>query len=158
MEEYEYSFKVSSIKPFINYCERNDYEKGNIEKQHRIVYENKYSKDIIARITTNQIGKKKQTVFDCKNVGERNKELKISSESIPMMITNKNKKEIESVLEVLNFYIAADLYRTRYIYIKDGVKFEIDEYISPEMKVVAIEGNRKSVDKIYKEIESLFKR
>ena len=27
MEEYEYSFKVSNLKPYIEYYEKNDYKK-----------------------------------------------------------------------------------------------------------------------------------
>ena len=27
MEEYEYSFKVTDLKPYIDYCETNNYEK-----------------------------------------------------------------------------------------------------------------------------------
>lgn len=42
MEEYEYSFKVSSIKPYIEYCENNNYEKVSEVTQNRVVYENKH--------------------------------------------------------------------------------------------------------------------
>lgn len=58
--EYEYSFKVSSIKPYIEYCEQNNYEKKSITFQNRIVYENKHSENIIARITTKEKDGKKQ--------------------------------------------------------------------------------------------------
>lgn len=27
MEEYEYSFKVNNLKSYIDYCEKNNYEK-----------------------------------------------------------------------------------------------------------------------------------
>ena len=40
----------------------------------------------------------------------------------------------------------------RYVYEKGGVKFEIDDYIRPQMKVVAIEGNKDEVDKVYNEL------
>ena len=67
MEEYEYSIKVDSIKPIIDYCERNNYKLKSIIKQNRIVYENNYSKDIIARITTSYEDDKTTCFFDCKN-------------------------------------------------------------------------------------------
>ena len=49
MEEYEYSFKVDSIKPYIDYCEKNSYKKS-INVQNRIVYENIHNRNIIAVI------------------------------------------------------------------------------------------------------------
>lgn len=154
MQEYEYSFKVSSIKPYIEYCEQNNYEKKSITFQNRIVYENKYSENIIARITTKDKDGKKTVLFDCKNVGESHKDLKISGESIPMKITRNNKKIIDSILEVLDFYEAANNTRTRYVYEKNGVKFEIDDYVTPKMQVVALEGSKEEVDIVYKELKS----
>lgn len=53
-----------------------------------------------------------------------------------------------SVLDVLNFKLVADNFRTRYVYIKDDIMFEIDDYISPKMKVVAIEGEKNKVEKL----------
>ncbi len=152
MKEYERSFEVKSIKPYLKYCNDNNYEKKGENWQNRIVYENKYSEDIIARITTKKVNGKKQTIFDCKNVGKRDKNLKVSNESIPILINNKNKESIASVLNVLGFFKAADNTRTRYEYVKDNVKFEIDDYSSPKMQVVAIEGEEKEVEKIYKDI------
>ena len=155
MEEYEYSFKVKSIKPYIDYCEKNNYELEDITKQNRIVYENRYSEDIIARITTAVKHGKKTCVFDCKNVGKRDESLKISSESKEMKVTKGNREQIESILNVLNFYEAANNKRKRYIYKKDGVKFEIDDYTSPVMCVVGIEGERNKVDKVYEELKDI---
>ena len=37
-EEYEYSFKVKDIKPYIDYCINNDYEKTGESSQTRILY------------------------------------------------------------------------------------------------------------------------
>jgi hypothetical protein len=94
-------------------------------------------------------------VFDCKNVGEEHKNLKISNESIPMAITDNNRDAINSVLEVLDFYVAANNVRNRYVYEKESVKFEIDDYIEPKAQVVAIEGEKSAVDKVYKEIQKI---
>lgn len=158
MEEYEYSFKVPSIKPYIEYCENNNYEKVNEVTQNRVVFENKHSKNIIARITTKIDGDKKYTLFDCKNVNKEDRDLKISSESLPIEVTNDNEKSIYSMLEVLDFYEAAKNYRTRYIYKKDGVTFEIDNYIEPKMQVVGIEGKRSEVDKVYNNLKELINK
>lgn len=38
------------------------------------------------------------------------------------------------------------------MYIKKEVTFELDKYSSPLMNIVAIEGKKEEVDKIYKEI------
>lgn len=153
MQEYEYSFKVLSIKPYIEYCEKNNYKKESITFQNRIVYENKHSENIIARMTTKKKDGKKTILFDCKNVGESHKNLKISDESIPMKITKGNRKIIDSILEVLDFYEAANNTRTRYVYEKKGVKFEIDDYVTPKMQVVALEGTKQEVDVVYKELK-----
>lgn len=155
MEEYEYSFKVKSIKPYVEYCEKNNYKLEDITKQNRIVYENRYSEDIIARITTTVKQGKKTCVFDCKNVGQRDKALKISSESEQMKVTKGNREQIKSILNVLNFYEAANNNRKRYIYKKNGVKFEIDNYTSPKMCVIGIEGEKNKVDKVYEELRDI---
>ena len=152
MEEYEYSFKVESIKPYIDYCKKNNYKEISVNKQNRVVYENKNSESIIARLTTKIINDKKEVIFDCKNVGRNDNDLKVSKESLPMKVTKNNQKQIESVLEVLDFYEAANNIRTRYIYEKDNVKFEIDDYESPKMQVVAIEGIKDEVDNVYKDL------
>ena len=152
MKEYEYSFKVKSIKPFIGYCKEKGYEKVSEVTQNRIVYENKHTEDIIARITKRIIDGDEKAVFDIKNVGTRNENLKDSTESIPLTITEENTNIIYSMLGVQDFYEVANNYRTRYIYVKNGVKFEIDDYIRPKMQVIGIEGNKDVVDTIYNEI------
>ena len=152
MEEYEYSFKVKSIVPYIEYCKLNNYKLKKEVKQNRVVYENINNDKIIARITTEDKDNKKTKVINFKNLQEKNNKLKFSYETIPLQITNKNSKAIESILDVLEFKKASDLYRIRRVYEKDGVIFEIDEYKIPKMNVVAIEGLRDRVNKIYKEI------
>ena len=153
MEEYEYSFKVDNISFYIKYCEDNSYKLISKCIQNRIVYENIYNKDLIARITKENKDNKEITLFDCKNVSENNNLLKVSNESIPIEVTEYNKKEIYSLLDVLGFKETSNLERIRYEYILDDVKFEIDEYIKPKMSVVAIEGNRNKVDGIYKDVK-----
>lgn len=153
MKEYEYSFKVNDIKPFIEFCENNNYKKVAVTTQNRVVYENKHSENIIARITTKIIDERKSIVLDFKNVGQQHKELKISNESLPIAVTQDNSDALYSILEVLDFYVAANNDRTRYEYEKDGVLFEIDDYTNPKAQVVAIEGDKEKVDKVYEIIK-----
>lgn len=155
MKEYEYSFKVKSIAPYIDYCKNRDYEEIEIVKQNRKVYENRNSDHIIARLTTEEKNGERVTIFDCKNVGEKIKSLNISNESLPMQVREGDLEIIKSILNVLEFVEAANNFRTRYVYQKGGVKFEIDDYTSPKMKVVAIEGDESEVEAVYKEIMSM---
>ena len=157
MEEYEYSFKVSSIKPYIEYCEKNDYKKESEILENRKVYENKYNPNIIARITKTVIGLKEQIVFDCKNVKEERQDLKESQESIPLVFNKSDYSTIESILKTLEFKLVADNIRTRYVYKKNEVKFEIDDYKIPKAQVVAIEGNKEEVDQLYFKLKQIIK-
>ena len=104
MKEYEYSFKVESIQPYIKYCEDNKYKKKSVIKQNRIVFENKNNNHIIARITTEIQDDSEISLLDFKNVKNSNENLKISNESIPLKITKENKDAILSTLNVLEFY------------------------------------------------------
>ena len=153
MEEYEYSLKVDSIDPIVEYCKNKGYFLKEKVKQNRIVYENNYNRNVIARITTSIMDDKKTCIFDCKNIGISDKALKISNESLSLEVTKDNRKEIESILNILGFLESANNTRVRYVYEKDGVKFEIDDYSKPVMCVVGIEGERKKVDKVYHEIK-----
>ena len=157
MEEYEYSFKVSSIKPYIEYCEKNDYKKESEILENRKVYENKYNPNIIARITKTVIGLKEQIVFDCKNVKEERQDLKESQESIPLVFNKSDYSTIESILKTLEFKLVADNIRTRYVYKKNEIKFEIDDYKIPKAQVVAIEGNKEEVDQLYFKLKQIIK-
>ena len=51
-KEYEYSMKVKDIKPFINYCKKNNYNLINKTTQKRVLYRN--DNKILARVTTIQ--------------------------------------------------------------------------------------------------------
>ena len=154
MREYERTFKVKTIAPFIEYCKKNGYQEFDAVKQNRVVYHDQNCDHIIARITTDIIKGQEKIIFDCKNVNRINQNLNISSESIPLELNSENLKIIKSILDVLEFKVAADNLRTRYVFEKNDVKFEIDDYSRPEMKVVAIEGNEKLVETVYGEISS----
>lgn len=70
-------------------------------------------------------------------------------------VTN-NTEFVDSMLGMLNFSFHKELKRKRYVYFKDGVKFEIDNYTQPAMKVAAIEGEKEKVDKVYNELKKFF--
>jgi len=150
--EYEYSFKVEDIKPYINYCEENSFEKVKEFNQTRILYisDNK----ILARITTQEENGSIKTVLDFKDDNDSEEILKVSRETIPLVVTDENKEAVMSMLEIFGYKIKKELIRKRYVYKKDKVIFEIDDYTSPEvMHVIAIEGEKEQVDKIYNDIK-----
>ena len=155
MEEYEYSFAVKDITPYIEFCDNNGYEKVSVLKQNRVVYENKNLGNIIARITTTMLEGEETVVFDCKSIAVGDGNLKVSEESKEIIVTNENRDVILSMLEALGFCIVANNTRTRYDYKKGSVKFEIDDYIDPNMKVVAIEGERELVNTVYSVVKDL---
>ena len=99
--EFEHSFKVSDLKPFLAYCEENGYKKISQATQNRIVYENANDSKIIARLTTETTNNKTVTTLDFKNVNSKQGDLNISAESVPMIVDSKNK---EAVLSILNTY------------------------------------------------------
>lgn len=158
MEEYEYSFKVTDLTPYINYCEENGYRKEKPVLQNRKVYHNKKIINVIARLTTTVIDDRRKTTFDFKNITSRSKDLNVSFESQSLKVDESNRKFIMSMLDILDFDLNADNKRIRYVYSKDDVKFELDDYSKPKMYVFAIEGDKEAVDKVYKELEKLNKK
>lgn len=94
------------------------------------------------------------TVWDFKKVWKNDNLLKVSKESEAMVLDEAGIKIARSMLEVMDFEQSAYNLRTRYVFEKGDVKFEIDDYTRPEMKVVAIEGEKTQVDKVYQELVS----
>ena len=93
--------------------------------------------------------------FDLKDENDSKDVLKILRESGKIDVTN-NTEFVDSMLGMLNFSFHKELKRKRYVYFKDGVKFEIDNYTQPAMKVAAIEGEKEKVDKVYNELKKFF--
>ena len=129
---------------------KNGYKEKSIVKQNRKVFENKYNNDLLARLTTEEENGERITILDFKNVNFHKKGLSIANESKCLEVTEENRDFVESLLNVLEFYKSADNFRTRYVYEKDNIKFEIDDYTVPPMKVVAIEGEEREIKKVYK--------
>ena len=59
------------------------------------------------------------------------------------------------MLEILELNETKKLVRRRYVYIYNNVVFEIDKYTTPVMNVVAIEGEKEAVDKVYNDLKSV---
>ena len=152
-EEYEYSFKVRDIKDFVNYCMLNKYEKKDEYFQTRILYKN--GGPIMARVTENIYDDKVLKILNFKDDNLNDNDLKISKESKDLIINDDNQDFVYSLIEILNLTNRKILKRKRYVYEKNNVKFEIDEYIEPVMNVIAIEGLKENVDKVYKDLEEV---
>ena len=152
-KEYEYSSKVNDIKPFIEYCEKNGYKKEDEYNQTRILYRN--NDKLLARLTTDEVDGNKKVFLDLKDENESNDVLKVSRESGKIDVTN-NPEFVNSMIEMLKFNFHKELKRKRYVYIKNDVKFEIDNYTNPNMSVVGIEGKKESVDEVYQAVKKYF--
>lgn len=146
--EYEYSFNVTNIEEYINYCKNNNYRHLGTTKQTRTIYRN--SNGTIARITIEK-GKKIEKKLDFKEDKISDKDLVIRKESKAIKFNNLH--NCEDILCFLNYKKDNVLIRERYIYTNDKVKFEIDNYIEPKAMVVAFEGEKDAVDNVYKELE-----
>ena len=150
-EEIEYSFKVKDIKDFINYCITNKYKKTEESLQTRTLYKN--NGPFMARITENIQDDKGIKVLNFKDDNLSDNTLKISRESKDLIINEDNQDFVYSLIEILNLTNKKILKRKRYVYEKNNVKFEIDEYTKPLMNVIAIEGVKEEIDKVYKALE-----
>lgn len=152
-KEYEYSFKVKSIKEFVHYCSMNGYEKKEEYLQTRILYKN--GGPVMARVTENIYNDRSEKVLNFKDDNLNNKDLKISRESKDLIVNDENQEFVDSLIEILDLTNKKVLKRKRYVFEKNNVKFEIDEYIEPVMNVVAIEGLQEEVDVVYNELEDI---
>ena len=152
-KEYEYSFKVKDIKPFIDYCIDNNYQKNKEYEQIRLLYKN--GGKVMARITKNTYEDEVVEVLNFKDDNTDDSILKISRETKDLVITDENRSFVESLLEILDLKEVKKLVRKRYVYKKNNVLFELDNYSSPKMNVVAIEGIKDEVDVIYNELKGV---
>ena len=138
--EYEYSFKVKDLTKYLDYCKKNDYQLVEETNQERILYRN--ANKTIARMTTKIKDNKAKIYLDFKDDNDSDEILKVSRETIPLEVTDSNKKAVLSILDMLGYQKDKILVRNRWVYKKDKVTFEIDDYKEPQMKGVAIEGNK----------------
>ncbi len=109
----------------------------------------------MARITENEYEEKYEKILNFKDDNLNDKILKTSRESKDLIITKDNEEFVLSLIEILNLNTKKVLKRKRYVYEKENIKFEIDEYIEPLMNVIAIEGKKEEVDRVYKKLENI---
>ena len=151
-KEYEYSFKVKNIKPYIDYCENNNYELVEENKQVRTLY--KKEDKTMARITSKEKDGNIKLFLDFKEDLLSDEDLIESKESKALEFSDLD--SVESILDFLEYKKDIELFRTRIFYKKNKVIFELDSYEFPEkMYVVAVEGDKEEVDKVYEEIKKL---
>lgn len=150
MEEYEYSFKVKDLKPYYEYCDNNGFTLVSSNNQTRDLYIGK--ENILARITKTS----DNIILDFKYGDNSSEILHIRKESIPLEIKEKDLDAVLSIIDVLGYKQIEHLIRKRIVYEKGDVRFEIDEYTKPEiMMVVAIEGLKEEVDRVYDELKEI---
>lgn len=148
--EYEYSKKVDNLDKYIKYCIDNEYNLKEKINQTRIIY--RKNDNTIARITINKIDNNETKTLDFKEDKLSNEELIVRSESLPITFTKD--ENILSILDFLGYKKDNTLKRIRYVYEKDNVTFELDEYTYPEHTfVVSLEGNKNITDNIWNEIK-----
>ena len=151
--EKEYSFKVTSIAPFINYCVSNKYDFIEKTEQVRTLY--KKSDNTMLRLTVKKIGDKVYKEMDFKQDKLSNDSFIERKES--KAIPYEDDEAVNSIIEFLDYKKAIELVRNRYVYSKDDIKFEIDEYLSPEEAlVVAIEGDYDKITNIFEELKDKY--
>lgn len=152
-KEYEYSFKVKDITPFISYCINNNYELKSKYEQTRTLYKN--GGKVMARITKNVYKDSEVEILNFKDDDLSDSVLKVRRESKDLIINDENRDFVKSLLEILELNDTKKLVRKRYVYTYENVIFEIDKYIIPFMNVVAIEGKKEEVDKVYNDLKSV---
>lgn len=152
-KEYEYSFKVASLEPFFEYCQKNEFIFKDKFQQTRTIYRNENK--TMARITINENSKCIIKELDFKEDNwVADAVVKELRESLPLEF--KSDESVLSILEFLKYKKDNTMVRNRYVYKKQDVKFELDEYIQPKQSlIVAIEGVKDIVDKIYNEVKDL---
>ena len=150
MKEYEYSFEVDSLSQYIDYCEKNNYDLISNCSETRDLYVS--DNGVLARLTK----KDNSIVLDFKEENDLNNILKERKESIPLEVKESDLDKIYSILDILGYKLIKHLVRSRKVYKKDNVKFELDDYTSPSINhVVGIEGKKEDVDKIYNELQKI---
>ena len=112
----------------------------------------------MARITENIYNDYVQKVLNFKDDNLNDNILKVSRETKDLVINDDNQEFVDSLIEILDLTHKKVLKRKRYVFEKNSVKFEIDEYIEPVMNVVAIEGLQEEVDVVYNELEEIINR
>lgn len=153
--EQEYCLNVTNIRVFLDYCKTNNYEL--IKEVDQIINIYKKSDNTMLRLTTEKTGNKTIKAMDFKQDKLTNESFIERRETIPIVYENDD--AIKSIIDFLGYKESIELRRKRYVYFKEKIKFEIDEYIYPESsQVVSIEGEKKAIKIIYEELKEKYNR
>lgn len=146
--EYEYSFKVKSFEPYIDYCVKNGYELVSDTTQDGRVFilNNTLAR---VRINTTKNGETKK-VLDFKDADDSKNVLKVRRETKALEFDDY--EAVQSILDYFGYVPEGNYIRERKVYQKNGVIFEMDYYLESKNKVMAIEGEKEEVDKVYEEV------
>ena len=149
MIENEYSKKVDNLNDYIEYCERNGFILDSKINQIRVLY--RHSNKTLARITINNINNSLKKYLDFKEDKLTSDELISRKES--KMIEFTDDEAVYSILDFLGYKKDNTLERVRYVYKKEDIVFELDEYIKPNKScVVSLEGEKDKISKIWEEL------
>lgn len=147
--EYEYSFEVKELEKYIKFCEENGYVFKEKTSQIRTIY--RKNDKTMARIT---IKNGEKMLLDFKDDILSDDVLIERRETPSIQFTNID--DANKILSFLHYEKDNSLSRTRYVYEKGNVIFELDHYLEPdETYVVAIEGDKAEVDKVYETVKLL---
>ena len=151
--EYEYSFQVKSLKPYIEYCEENGYIKTKDVQQRGKEFKGPNTTVARIKIQKSADGQIKK-ILDFKENDESDTLVKNRKESLPLEFWDE--QAVMSILDFLGYTAPNGEYiRTRIVYEKNQVKFEMDFYHESKKMVMAIEGCKQQVDKVYQEIKEI---
>ena len=149
MIENEYSKKVDNLNDYIEYCKRNGFILDSKINQTRVLY--RHSNKTLARITINNINIILKKYLDFKEDKLTSDELISRKES--KMIEFTDDEAVYSILDFLGYKKDNTLERVRYVYKKEDIVFELDEYIKPNKScVVSLEGEKDKISKIWEEL------
>ena len=120
--EYEYSFKVKEIDPYIEYCKNNGYEFIEETNQSRTLYRN--TNKTLARITIKEKNNIIKKLLDFKDDNITDDILIERRESKSIEFTDDD--AVESILNFLNYKKDNTLIRKRYV--KESAKSIYQDY------------------------------
>ncbi len=150
--ENEYSFSVKSLDKYFDYCKDNGYKLKSENSQIRTLYRKKDK--TMARITIQKENDFVKKYLDFKEDILNGKEFTSRKESASIEFVDDS--AVESILDFLNYKKDNTLSRKRWVYQKDNIIFEFDEYDSPKRAfVVSIEGDMDKIKDVYLEVKKI---
>lgn len=135
--EYEYCYKVDDLKDYLSYIE-NNYKFQEKYHEERIIYRNK---DKIARISS----RNGEIFLSFKENKISDSDLTVRKESMEIKVDSL--KKCEDILKFLDYKKDNVITRIRSVFVGEGIKFEVDEYMKPEKSfILSFEGKKRVCD------------